>query len=171
MLKWVGAMLDRVFAVVFAIVFAQMPLFIQQYSQQLVGRVAELQLQVESMKQSATLSGKSLEQLITRFLSHTDPDIARQGELMSASLERWNSLLHALDTLQNSNALQKPFAFLLHLNFNTFKSTWHHYSMGLPLTLEGGVYAFIGIIVGYGFFACLMKLIKMATAPFRKKAS
>lgn len=63
MFKWIGGLMDRACAVVGAVVFAQAPLFMQQYSQQLIGRTAELKLQVDGMKQAANLSGKTLEQL------------------------------------------------------------------------------------------------------------
>lgn len=153
MLRWIGGLCDRICAVIGAIICAQAPLFMQQYSQQLVGREAELHHQVEAMRQAASISGKTLEQFISKFLASGDIDIARQGELMQNLVDRWQALTKALSALQHSSVFERPFIFLGHLNVDTFKSTFYNYSIGLPLTLEGAVYAIIGIAIGYCIFA------------------
>lgn len=166
MLKWFGALLDRIYAVIGAVVFAQIPLFIQQYSQQLVGREAELRFQVMAMRQSAALSGKTLEELIAKFLVNPDIDVVRQGELMKAIVSRWEGLSSSLFSLQNSNVFDRPFVFILHMNGDAFRSTFENFSFGLPLTVEGGIYAFIGLLAGFGLFAALRKLVRVCSRVF-----
>lgn len=153
MLKWLGGLTDRVFAVVGAIIFAQAPLFMQQYTQQLIGREAELRLQVDAMRHAASLSGKTLEQLTQKFMANPDIDVVRQGEVMLSIVGRWHHLSDALTAMQESSLWGRPIAFIYHLNMDTFSSTFHNFKMGLPLNVEGGVYALLGIATGYLVFA------------------
>lgn len=160
MFKWFTGLLDRSCAVVGAILFAQAPVFMQQYTQQLIGRTAEIKLQVDALSYSANLSGKTVAQLTQKFLANPDPDIARQGEVMLAIVDRWHHLSSALNAMQESSVWTRPFSFLYHLNGEVFGSTFDEFSMGIPLNLEGGIYALVGILVGYMFFACLRYLGK-----------
>ena len=55
MWKFVGGMLDRVLAVLGALLFSQFPAFTLQYTHHLSGRVAELKKQVHLLEQQALL--------------------------------------------------------------------------------------------------------------------
>ena len=164
MIRWIGGLIDRAVAVVCAIVFAQAPLFMEQYTHQLIGRESELRLQVETMHQSAAITGKTLEQLIQKFLGSSDADFASQGLLMQSIVDRWQHLSDALYAMQHSPAWEKPFTFLYQLNGDVFKSTLTHFSVGIPLTTEGGLYALAGIAVGYLICASIRKVIRKAYA-------
>lgn len=168
-MKWLGALLDRICAALGALIFIQIPLFMQQYMQQLLGREAELKLQIESMRQSAVLSGKTLEQYIQKFVASSDPDFMRQGELMHSMMDRWHSYSEALSAYQGSSVVGRPFAFLMHLNGDVFKSTLDHYTFGLPLTIEAGVYALLGVVMGYLAFSLVRNLYRrlIGFAPHR----
>lgn len=158
MLKSIGALFDRACAVLGAFAFAQFPLFISQYQHQLTGREAEMRLQVDAIQRAASLSGKTLPQFIQKFTTNADLDFVRQGELMQAMVDRWYHLNDALIALQNSSTVGRPLNFLVHLNTDAFKSTLKHYSFGLPLTIEGAIYALFGIITGYLLVSGLRKI-------------
>ncbi|HEV8053032.1 MAG TPA: DUF2937 family protein [Parachlamydiaceae bacterium] len=160
MLKWLGGLLDRSFAVVGAIVFAQAPLFMQQYTQQMVGRAAELSLQVDALRKSAGISGKTIEQLSQKFIENSDPDIMRQGELMLATIGRWHSITDGLTAMQESSIWSRPAAFIYHLNTEAFSSTLHQFKMGLPFNMEGGAYALLGVVAGYLIFAIFRNILR-----------
>lgn len=160
MLNWVGGLFDRICAVIGAVICAQAPLFMQQYAQQLIGREAELRRQVDAMRQAAGVSGKTLEQLIAKFGANPDSDIVLQGQLMQNLVDRWHSFTDALLAMQNSSVFERPFVFLANLNIDTFKSTLQNFAIGIPLTPEGGVYAVIGIVIGYSVFSTLRKLMR-----------
>lgn len=173
MVKWVSGLIDRIFAAAGGVLFSQAPLFMKQYIQQLYGRAAELRYQVDAMRQAATNSGKTLEQFIQKFVDSGDVDFARQGDVMSAMVNRWYYINEALTSLQESSVLTRPFVFIRHMNWDIIKSTWSQYVFGLPLTLEGLIYAVLGIIFGflvfYGirkFFSALWLSIK---SPFMRK--
>jgi Protein of unknown function (DUF2937) len=161
MIKWLGGLFDRICAAAGALIFAQAPLFMVQYEQQLTGRAAELKLQVEGMRNAASFSGKSLEQFISKFLQNSDIDFTRQGELMQSTFHRWQSLTESLSTLQTSTVFERPFVFLTYLDTDIAKSTLEHFKFGLPFTLEGGVYAVVGILAGYVFFGSIRKVLQL----------
>lgn len=167
LLKWLGGLMDRAFAVLGALLFAQAPLFMQEYTQQLIGREAELKLQVEGMRRAASATGKTLEAFINKFAVSGDSDIASQGEAMQGMVSRWYHLSDALSSMQNSNLWGRPFAFVYHLNGDAFSSTLANFHPGLPMSLEGGIYALIGIIFGFFVFAVLRKLAGGAIGFFR----
>ena len=112
MLNWVGGLFDRICAVIGAVLCGQAPLFMQQYAQQLVGREAELHAQVDAMRKAASLSGKTLQQFIAKFITNSDSDIVHQGQLMQKLVDRWQSFTDALSALQNSTVFERPFVFL-----------------------------------------------------------
>ena len=158
LLKWIAGLMDRAFAVLGAVIFAQAPLFMQQYTQQLIGREAELKLQVEGMRNAAAISGKTLESFIKKFIDSGDTDFALQGEAMQAMIARWHHLSDALSAMQHSNLWSRPFAFIYHLNGDAFSSTLSNFHAGLPITIEGAVYALVGIGAGYLVFSLFRKI-------------
>lgn len=136
----------------------QAPLFIHQYTQQLTGREAELRLQIDAMQRAAKLSGKTLEQFVQKFLSSPDQDFALQGELMQAMTMRWHHLSEAVQAFQNSALWERPLTFIFYFHTDIAASTLQHFAFGLPLTIEGAIYAFLGIIFGYLLFIGLRKI-------------
>lgn len=164
MLQWFGGLLDRICAVVGALAVSQIPLFIQQYKHQLSGHVAELQIQVDAMRQAASHSGKTLEQFIKKFVDSQDGDFSLQGEIMQSMVSRWHSLSDAFFALKDASLFTKPVVFALHFNPAIAKETMDSFVPGIPLSLEGGVYALIGIGVGYFVFY----LVKTAVVGFTR---
>lgn len=155
MSNWLTGLFDRIFAVVGALVCAQAPMFIQQYSQQLSGRVAELKLQVGAIANVAAQGNKPVTQYIQRFLDSGDQDFMLQGELMQKMTLRYGHLSEALTDLGTSSMWSKPFVFMRDFSWDIAQSTFTDFQPGIPFTLEGFIYALIGIGLGYGFFALI----------------
>lgn len=174
MLNWIGGLLDRGCAVAGALLFSQLPLFMQQYTQQLSGHVAELNLQVSAIQQAATHSGKTLEQFIQKFVESADPDFFRQGEIMLAMVNRWHNFSDAYKALYESSIFTKPLEFLYHFDFEIASNTWSHYTFGIPFNLEGLIFALIGIAFGYVIFSMIRKIFSsvwlLLTSPFKRNA-
>lgn len=169
MTKWLTGLLDRSFAVIGALVCAQAPMFIQQYNQQLTGRVAELKLQMDAMANIATLSQKSVKQYIQRFIDSGDPDFMRQGDILLWTHERYDQLTNALNQLSGASMTSKPFVFLRDLNWEVARSTLSEFQPGIPFTAEGFIYALIGIGIGFGVFFLLITLLRFCCRPFVKR--
>lgn len=156
MLKWIEGLLDRLFAVAGALIFSQIPLFIQQYTQRLAGHVAELKLQVAQLMHAASFSGKTLEQLIAKFLASGDPDFVRQGEMMQQTVWRYDHLNTALQHLETSTSLSRSFVFLHQFDWKIAQGTLDSYAFGIVLNWEGGIYIVIGILSGILLYRFLL---------------
>lgn len=169
MFKYFIKLLDRIFAVVGALLFSQIPLFMHQYLQGLIGHEAELRLQVEEMRRAAMQTGKTLEQFINKFLASGDIDFELQGAVMKAMLNRWQYLSDNLISLNNSTVFTRPFVFISHLDFDIAKSSLTNFEPGIPFSLEGGVYLMIGMLFGLLIFYSLRKFFVL-TSKFLNKA-
>lgn len=159
MFVWAKSFIDRIFSVVGAFVFAQMPQFYEVYSQRLAGHLAELSLQIQETTTSAQRSGRSLEEYIQQFLSSNQPEFVNQGEQLQRMVERWDSLNIALQAMQSSTPWTRPYEFFSHLQGSIFQGVMHDFQPGLSLSLEGGIYALIGIVAGSAFFYLINTII------------
>jgi len=150
-------LLDRIFAVIGAFLFAQIPQFYQQYTTLLSGHLAELAFQITQMENSAKSTDKTLGQLIQKFLASSDPDFHNQGNLMQNSYERWAEFTKALQALQESTFLSRPFVFLRYFDWQIFKETFSQFTVGFSFTIESLIYAIVGIFFGYLMFQLFFK--------------
>lgn len=169
MWEWLGGLLDRICAVIGAVIFVQIPLFINQYTQQLFGRESELRLQVDAMRNAANLSNKTLDQYVGKFIQNADVDFSHQGAIMQAMIDRWHTISEGLSALQDSSVFTRPFVFFAHFNSDTFSGTLKEYTFGFPFTIEGAVYALLGILVGYFLVCGLRKVCLYCRSIFQRK--
>jgi Protein of unknown function (DUF2937) len=161
--SWFGGFLDRVFSVGGAFIFSQIPFFIQQYQQNLSGRLDELTKHVQQMRDAAKLSGKTLHQYIVKFLQSGDADFSRQGQIIQEMVDRWKELTNSSLALNEASPLTRPWEFVSHFNLEIAQSTLKSYSFGLPLTIEGLCYALVGMGAGYALFKGLSKYAHICT--------
>jgi hypothetical protein len=158
MLRWLGGVVDRILVVLGAFLFSQFPAFLQQYSQRLGGHLAELNRQILELQRLAMQSGKTLPAYIHKFSSSGDSDFSRHGAQMQKMLERQVELSDALNHLTHATLWTKPVAFIQHLQWEIAQGTLSLFQPGLSLTMEGLVYAAMGMVVGYCFFTTLHRL-------------
>lgn len=156
MFKWFGTILERLCGIAGALLLSQFPLFMQQYTHQLSGHVAELHRQVGAMREVALQGGKSLDAFILKFVANADPDIRAQGHLMQQMVHRWHQLSDGLASLLHAALWERPYLFFKYLDKGVVHDTWRTFEPGLPLTIEGACYAFAGLLVG----TVLFKLIR-----------
>jgi hypothetical protein len=170
MLKWIVNMLDRIFAVIGALVFSQAPMFMQQYKQQLAGHVAELHIQIDAINKAALESGKTLDAFIQKFTTNADLDFMRQGEVMQNMTERYRTLLENYAALTEASAFTKPFVFISNLHNDIVQSTFKTFNFGLEFSLEGLIYALVGIFLGYSLFAGIRRIFATFLGLFSRKS-
>ncbi|MBA2728357.1 MAG: DUF2937 family protein [Parachlamydiaceae bacterium] len=168
MQRLLGGLLDRVLAVAGALLFALLPMFMLQYTQQLAGRAAELGLQLNSLQRIAQDSGKTLHQYILKFTSNNDPDFMQQGALMEKMSQRFSYLSQAEIDIANASPLAKPFVFLQHLDTDIAKTTLNYFQFGIPFSIEGLAYALAGLGFGCLLFYVLSKIMGLITGLWKK---
>ncbi len=155
MIKWLGNMCERLIGIAGAVILSQAPLFMLQYTHEMAGHVGELQSQVSSMAQVASQGGKNLDAFILKFLASQDPDFRAQGLLMQAMVQRWHQLSEGLTALQHAALWERPLVFLKVFDSKVAHDTYRSFEPGLPLTLEGGLYALAGLLMATGLFRLL----------------
>ena len=150
--------LDRIFSVIGAVAFSQIPEFIQQYIQRLGGHVDEAQYQVELIRKAAQSSGHTLSNYIELFIPHTDPSVVQQGQLIQRTIERARELAEALQAIKEASVFTRPFVFLANIKYPIAKATLEDFQPALPLSIESLIYAFIGLFLALAFYQFVLKL-------------
>jgi hypothetical protein len=140
-------LLDRVLCVAGAVLFSQVPEFMQQYLQRLEGHLDEAKLAVDRFREAASQSGMSLDQLMATAAQNPNPAIGKLGGVVQGALARVDTLSAADAALRDASALTRPFVFLAHADWGIARATLSIYRPAVPTTMEGAVYAAIGIIV------------------------
>lgn len=151
------AILDRILCVFGAVVFSQLPEFMQQYRQRLEGHLDEARLQVEHFRQSAAQSGMSLDQLVAGAAQNPDPAIGRLGGVIQVSVQRADALAAADAALSHASLWTRPFVLLAHVDWGIARATWHIYRPAVPTTVEGFAYAAAGMLLFLGTYHLCIK--------------
>lgn len=161
--KSIQKILERIVISLCVILCMQLPFFITQYTHQLRGHIDELKWQVEQMGMSASFSGKTLDEYISKFIKNFDPDFANQGIMMRSIVHRYEKLSHACMQLKNSSIFTRPFVFFRYVQLDIFSATFKDFKMGISFTLESIVFGLIGIFIGTGlcsFIAIIFNRLK-----------
>ncbi len=145
-------LLDRILCVVGAVLFSQAPEFMQQYYQRLGGHLDEARRQLQQFQNAAASSGISLDDLIHRTATNAEPAVAKLGGVMTETVARVDTLAAAQTALHDASLWSRPFVFLQHLDAAIARATWTAFQPAVPTTLEGLVYALIGILVLLSFY-------------------
>jgi hypothetical protein len=140
-------LLDRVLCVAGAVLFSQLPEFMQQYLQRLEGHLDEARLVLGKFKDAAAQSGMSLDQLVAGTAQNPDPSMGKLGGVIRQAIARADELGAADAALRQASALTRPFVFLRHLDVGIARATLAIYRPAVPTTLEGFAYAGFGIIL------------------------
>ena len=158
--------LDRLVCVLGAVVCAQAPEFFQQYLQRLGGHLDEAMLQLASFEQAAQAAGKPWAQFVADTLGNPDAGLARLGATMRDTASRVDELAAAQTALLHASAWSRPWAFLAHLDATIAQATAAIFKPAVPTTVEGAIYAGIGVAVAFGLWHFLIRLpLRHVLAP------
>jgi len=140
-------LLDRALCVIGAVVFSQIPEFMQQYLQRLGGHLDEARRQLLHFQQAAAQSGLSLDGLIGHTTANADPAVAKLSEVMTEAVTRVDTLATAQAAMQGASLWSRPFVFLRQADPAIARGTWAIFKPAVPTTVEGLVYALFGMLV------------------------
>lgn len=161
--------MDRVLCVVGAVLFAQTPEFMQQYLQRLGGHLDEARRHLAQFQRVAEQSGLTLERLIVQTSANADQAVARLGGVMSDAVTRVQELETAQHAIQTASLWQRPFVFLQQLDPAIARATWHIYQPAVPTTIEGLIYAAIGMFLLLGFYQLAVRYPAVRIAEHRRR--
>ena len=144
--------LDRVLCVLGTVAFSQIPEFMQQYLQRLGGHLDEARRQLAQFRQAAEQSGLTLDRLITQTGANADPAVAKLGGVMTDAVARVEELQAAQTAIQSASLWERPFVFLRNLDTEIVRATSEIFKPAVPTTVEGLVYAVVGMVVLLTFY-------------------
>jgi hypothetical protein len=147
LLGGVDTLVDRVLCVVGAVLFSQVPEFMQQYLQRLGGHLDEARRQLAQFKNAAAQSGLTLDRLIGQTAANADPAVAKLGGVMTDTMTRAEHLQAAHDAILAASLWTRPFVFLRYLEADIARATWRIFQPAVPTTFEGLAYALLGMLV------------------------
>jgi len=139
--------LDRVLCVVGTVAFSQIPEFMQQYVQRLGGHLDEARRQLGQFHNAAEQSGITLDRLIAQTSSNSDAAVAKLGGVMTEAVTRVDELQAAQNAILTASIWERPFVFLRNVDSDIARATWQIFKPAVPTTVEGLVYAGIGMLV------------------------
>jgi hypothetical protein len=140
-------LLDRILCAAGAVLFSQLPEFMQQYLQRLEGHLDEARLALARFKDAAAQSGMSLDQLVAGAAQSRDPSLARLGGVVREAAARVDTLAAADAALRHASLWTRPFVFIAHLDGGIAKATLGIYRPAVPTTAEGMLYAAAGMVL------------------------
>jgi hypothetical protein len=151
-LSFVEKVLDRVLCVVGAVLFSQMPEYMQQYLQRLGGHLAQAQRDLQRFRDVAVKSGQTLDQLIQSFRASSDAAVAKTAGVIEATAEQVADLAAAEHALRTATPWTRPWAFFRHLDSGIAGDTWSVFQPAVPTTFEGLMYAAAGVLVALALY-------------------
>jgi hypothetical protein len=144
--------IDRLLCVAGAVAFSQVPEFMQQYLQRLGGHLDEARRQLAQFRHVASESGLTLDRLIDQTHANPDPAVARLGGVMTEAAQRVRELEAAQSAISDASLWTRPFVFLQHADRAIAHATWEIFKPAVPTTVEGFVYAGVGMLVLLGIY-------------------
>jgi len=145
-------LLDRILCAAGAVLFSQLPEFMQQYLQRLEGHLDEARLVLSRFKDAAAQSGMSLDQLVAGAAQNPDPSMGKLGGVVRQAMARVDELAAADAALRQASAWTRPFIFLEHMDGGIAKATLSIYRLAVPTTAEGLAYAGFGIVFALALY-------------------
>jgi hypothetical protein len=162
-------LLDRALCVIGAVLFSQIPEFMQQYLQRLGGHLDEARRHLQQFQDTAAQSGLTLDRLIGQTSANADPAVARLGGVMTEAVTRVNTLEAAQAAMEHASLWSRPFVFVQHIDAAIARATWAIFKPAVPTTIEGLVYALLGMLVLMAVFHLGIKPGLVRIIPGRKK--
>ena len=163
---------DRVLCVAGAVLFSQAPEFMQQYLQRLGGHLDEARRQLRQFNDVAAQAGLSLQQLIEQTRATAGQGVAKLADVMQEAEVRVASLETAQIAIQHASPLERPFVFLRHADHEIAQATWRIFQPAVPTTIEGALYALLGVMTLLAIYHGLIKApVSRVLARRRVKAA
>ena len=127
---------------------SQFPAYYAQYVQRLGGNLDHARVGVGRITAAADALGMGIDELLAKFLTNADATFRTLGELHLQTVADVDRLSAAETALKTASPLQRPFALAQHFDRAIADGAWRAFEPALPLSLEGLIYAAIGMAAG-----------------------
>ncbi|RMG70709.1 MAG: DUF2937 family protein [Bacteroidetes bacterium] len=160
----IGSLVDRLICVAFAVVLAQAPVYMAQYIDVLSGAQMEAGKVYEELSVAARAFDLEVDPYLDKLAENADPMVRSNAEVQQNSVRRYRRYTEALKALRDRSAWVRPFMLMRHYDPSIHAAM--DFEPNVPLTIEGAVYAGLGVLLALmvmAFFKWLAGLI------FRKR--
>lgn len=141
----IKGLLDKIFFTVGAIVFLQLPHFIEQYTQRMGGYAAS---QTEQIKEYQAIADEhfngDIEAYQLRLQQNADPAVAESAQQITRRLKSAQSIKKDLNVFENKPLWYQVPYFISHPRIELVKGTANNFSPGLPINLWAWGYGLLG---------------------------
>ena len=139
---------------------SQFPAFYLQYVQRLGGHLDHARLGGERIGTAANALGMSVDELLGKFLTNTDPVFRALGELHVQTVSDVGRLGAAEAAMISATALERPFALATHFDWAIADGVWRAFEPAVPLSFEGLIYTGIGMAFGLAALAAVQWAVR-----------
>ncbi len=169
-----GELIDRAVCLIFAVLFAQAPLYIEQYQHVLSGALAEARINYEDIEKRANELNMSVEKFISyqfeasaMFAEKEDTLRSRvfeeTGKHLQEGVARFEQYKIAFEQLSTASVWARPFVFWQHKEEHLLAAL--DFKPGLPFSEEGVCYVFAGLLIGVCLVLGIRALFLRMTKP------
>lgn len=148
-----------------ALSLSQAPEFAQQYRQRLGGALEELRRVVADFDADAAQNGMSRGEALTLHLTSPENLFRDRGTRMQRTIERQALLEGQAAWFATLPPAARPLAVARGYDDTLLRGLWRDYEPGLPLTVQGGLWA----AAGFGLGAVLVILLTMPFQRWRRR--
>lgn len=145
--RFFGGISERVIAVLFAVAAAQFPIYYVAYGNTLAGVQLEAEARYRELEREAALLHLGVEAFIDRHESNPDEVFRASGRIHRTTVEHYLRYTAMDAALRGAPVWQRP--LVLAQNFDPQLHAAMQFQPGVPLTLEAGVYALIGVLLAW----------------------
>lgn len=139
---------------------SQFPAFYLQYVQRLGGNLDHARLGVERIGAAAGELGIGVDELLGKYLTNADEVLRALGELHVQTVADVGRLATAEAALISATALERPFALATHFDWAIADGVWRAFEPAVPLSLEGLIYAGLGMAIGLAALAAVQSVLR-----------
>lgn len=168
-LRILDGLVDRVLSLLGAITLAQFPQFIGQYLQRLGGHLGEIRHTVRQFEAMAATLNMTLEEYIKVHLFSGTEVFLSSGEVIQDLIHRLQILENSYILLRQATPVNRWLVFLKVFDPEIFTQTYKIFTPGIPTTIEGGIYALVGLFLAWGVYQGIKNLIRLIFTKERKR--
>ena len=134
-------------ALLFGATGSQLPEYVQQYSQRLGGAVDELTGFVAQFDEDARAAGLTRAAALKEYAAKDSEFLGRRGDTVAETILRYERLKDQKAELDRSGPFGRVLRFLRNPQSDIAGRAWEDFKPAVPLTFEGGLFAFIGFLL------------------------
>ena len=147
-------------ALVPALLFSQVPEFMQQYQQRLGGATDELGRIVRLFGEDSRRSGFDQQAALGLMEKNSERLVRDQAVRMNENITRLDRLREQQEVFRDGTIFDRFASFAMSSDADLLEATRQAYKPALPLGVEGWLFALVGLLVQWGLMMAVSALFR-----------